>query len=250
MKKDLLAGITEADLLDQITHPVTQQVSPDWLRLRLRYRHPIMFWFSMHSPTGAFAKRAMDVMLSGLALLMLSPVFLATALAIRIDSRGPVFFRQVRVGRGGFHFGFWKFRSMVPNAEALKAKLEAQNESGQGVIFKMKNDPRITRVGRFIRKYSIDELPQFLNVLTGQMSIVGPRPPVPKEVVMYDNDSWRRLEVIPGLTCIWQVSGRSNIGFRDQVKLDILYLLRQNVFSDLRLMFLTVPAVLKGEGAF
>ena len=139
---------------------------------------------------------------------------------------------------------------MVPDAEAQKAKLQAANESPDGVIFKMKNDPRVTRVGRFIRKFSIDELPQFLNVFLGQMSLVGPRPPVPKEVVMYSDDAWRRLEVIPGLTCIWQVSGRSNIGFRDQVRLDVKYLLEQNVFTDLKLVFLTVPAVLKGEGAF
>lgn len=250
MNKETAASLSEDELLDQIKHPVTEEVSPEWLQLRLRYRHPLLYWFSMHSRPGAIAKRACDIFFSGMALLALTPIFLATAIAIRLDTKGPIFFRQVRVGRGGFHFGFWKFRSMVPDAEALKTQLQAQNESNQGVIFKMKNDPRITKVGRFIRKYSIDELPQFLNVLVGQMSIVGPRPPVPREVVLYDNDSWRRLQVIPGLTCIWQVSGRSNIGFRDQVKLDILYLLKQNVFSDFSLMFRTVPAVLKGEGAF
>lgn len=237
-------------LYRQILHPVTHEVDPEWVRLRLRYRHPFLFWLSQHSWTGRALKRGLDLLLSGAALLMLAPVFLATAIAIRLDSRGPIFFRQVRVGRGGNEFGFWKFRSMVPNAEALKTQLQKANESPDGVIFKMKNDPRVTRVGRFIRKFSIDELPQFLNVFMGQMSIVGPRPPVPREVVQYSDDAWRRLEIIPGLTCIWQVSGRSNIGFRDQVRLDVRYMLEQNVFTDLRLMVLTVPAVLKGEGAF
>ncbi len=143
-----------------------------------------------------------------------------------------------------------KFRSMVIDAEARLKDLLAKNEKASGITFKMKNDPRITKVGRFIRKSSLDELPQFWNVLKGEMSLVGPRPPVPKEVVLYSDDAWRRLQVIPGFTCIWQVSGRSNIGFRDQVRLDVKYLLEQNVFTDLKLVFLTVPAVLKGEGAF
>lgn len=237
---------------EELCNPVTGEIDPEWYRLRLKFRHPVLFHLSMHSSTGRFLKRVMDVVGSAIAMLMLSPVFLATALAIKIEGRGKgsIFFSQQRVGLGGKEFPFFKFRSMVPNAEALKAQLMAQNESGQGVIFKMKNDPRITRVGRFIRKYSIDELPQFYNVFRGDMSLIGPRPPVPGEVVLYQTDSWKRLEVMPGLSCIWQVSGRSSIGFRDQVALDVEYILRQNIFFDLYLLFKTVPAVLKGDGAF
>lgn len=233
-----------------LCNPITGDIDPEWYRLRLRYRHPVMFWFSMHSHSGRVMKRIMDIVGSGLAILMLSPIFIGTALAIRLESKGPIFFKQQRVGTGGKEFPFFKFRSMVQNAEALKAKLLEQNESGQGVIFKMKNDPRVTKVGRIIRKYSIDELPQFYNVLRGDMSLIGPRPPVPGEVVLYETDSWKRLSVMPGLSCIWQVSGRSAIGFRDQVALDVEYIVKQNIFFDLYLLFATVPAVLKGEGAF
>ena len=237
-------------LFAELCNPVTGEIDPDWYRMRLRFRHPIMYWFSMHSPTGRIMKRILDIVFSSCAMLALSPIFILTALAIRFESTGPIFFSQARVGTGGREFPFFKFRSMVVNAEALKAKLMAQNESGQGVIFKMKNDPRVTKVGRVIRKFSVDELPQFYNVLRGDMSVVGPRPPVPGEVVQYQVDAWKRLAVIPGLTCVWQVSGRSSIGFKDQVKLDVDYILRQNIFLDLYLIYRTVPAVLKGEGAF
>ncbi len=241
---------TVSDPLAELRNPATGQVDPDWIRTRLRYRHPLTFWTTAHHPVGAKMKRLTDIALSSFALLMLAPIFAAVAIAIKIDSKGPIFFAQKRVGRGGREFPFYKFRSMVTDAEKLKDQLLKQNESGQGVIFKMKNDPRITRVGRFIRKYSIDELPQFYNVLRGDMSIVGPRPPVPREVVMYDDIAFGRLDTMPGLTCIWQVNGRSAIGFRDQVRLDALYILRQGWLTDLVLMWKTVPAVLKGEGAF
>lgn len=233
-----------------LCNPVTGEIDPGWYRLRLKYRRPVLYWFSMHSATGRAMKRVVDIAASVFALTMLLPVFAITALAIRLESKGPIFFTQRRVGSDGREFPFYKFRSMVANAEALKAKLMAQNESAQGVIFKMKNDPRVTRVGRIIRKFSVDELPQFYNVLKGDMSIVGPRPPVPGEVVQYQSEAWKRLSVVPGLTCVWQVSGRSSIGFRDQVKLDVDYILRQDVFYDMWLMYRTVPAVLKGEGAF
>jgi lipopolysaccharide/colanic/teichoic acid biosynthesis glycosyltransferase len=238
------------DLFRELCNPATGEVDPDWYQLRLKYRRPFAYWFSMHSAPGRVLKRIMDVIGSAVAICLLSPVFIATAIAIRLESKGPIFFFQRRVGRGGREFAFIKFRSMVPNAEALKAQLMTQNESGQGVIFKMKDDPRITKVGRFIRKYSIDELPQFFNVFRGDMSLIGPRPPVPGEVVQYETDAWKRLTVVPGLSCIWQVSGRSNIGFRDQVQLDIRYILDQDLWLDFVLMFRTVPAVLKGEGAF
>lgn len=237
-------------VFSELCNPVTGEIDPDWYRLRLRYRRPVMYHLSMHSPAGRVLKRLVDIAFSLCAIAALSPVFIVTALAIRLESKGPIFFSQQRVGTGGREFPFYKFRSMVPNAEALKAQLMEQNESGQGVIFKMKNDPRVTKVGRIIRKFSIDELPQFYNVLKGDMSVVGPRPPVPGEVVQYQADAWKRLEVIPGLTCVWQVSGRSSIGFKDQVKLDVDYILKQDVFFDLYLIYRTVPAVLKGEGAF
>ncbi|MDK2972927.1 MAG: hypothetical protein PWP23_2682 [Candidatus Sumerlaeota bacterium] len=250
-KKALGQDFTGAhELFAELCHPVTGEIDPEWYRLRLRFRRPFMYHLSMHSPFGRLLKRLMDIVGGITAVLMLSPVFLITAAAIRLESTGPIFFTQRRVGLGGKEFPFYKFRSMVVNAEELKAKLMAQNESGQGVIFKMKNDPRVTRVGRIIRKFSIDELPQFYNVIRGDMSLVGPRPPVPGEVVQYQVDAWKRLAVYPGLTCVWQVSGRSSIGFEDQVKLDVNYILRQDIFYDIVLVFKTVPAVLKGEGAF
>ncbi len=195
-------------------------------------------------------KRAFDVAVSGFALVLTSPIFLLTALAIRLEDGGPVFFSQTRVGKWGREFPCWKFRSMVKDAEALKAKLMAQNESTDGVLFKMTQDPRITRVGRFIRRYSIDEFPQFYNVFRGDMSIVGPRPPVPKEVALYTLGDRRRLDVKPGITCIWQVSGRSQIPFKQQVRLDVQYIESQSIAADLKILFRTIPAVLLGKGAY
>jgi len=195
-------------------------------------------------------KRLLDIAVSATALLLGSPIYLLTALAIKMEDRGPIFFGQERVGYRGRLFRMWKFRSMVANAEALKKKLEQQNEMKGGVIFKMKADPRITRVGRFIRKYSIDELPQFWNVLRGDMSVVGPRPPVPKEVAQYSPEARQRLLAKPGITCIWQVSGRSDIDFDGQVKLDVEYIRSTSFWTDLVLLIRTVPAVLLGKGAY
>lgn len=194
-------------------------------------------------------KRALDVTVSGLALLALAPLFPIVAIAIKLDSEGPVFFSQHRVGRGGRLFRMWKFRSMVSDAEARKRELQAENESKDGVIFKMANDPRITRLGRFIRKSSIDELPQLFNVLKGDMSLVGPRPPIQSEVDEYALRDLHRLNVIPGITCLWQVSGRSNIGFKQQVRLDMRYAHTQSLFYDIWILLRTVPAVLSKRGA-
>jgi lipopolysaccharide/colanic/teichoic acid biosynthesis glycosyltransferase len=194
-------------------------------------------------------KRLLDIVASGGGLLTLSPLFLVVALIIRRDG-GPVFFCQQRVGRFGQTFGMWKFRSMVPNADALKDQLLQQNEVAGGVIFKMKDDPRITPIGRFIRKYSIDELPQLWNVFCGEMSLVGPRPPVPREVALYSVEERRRLMVRPGLTCFWQVGGRSDIDFAGQVRLDLEYIRSESIWVDLKLLFLTIPAVLLGKGAY
>lgn len=193
-------------------------------------------------------KRLFDIVVSAVALWMLVPLFAVVALLIKLSSRGPLLFKQLRVGQHGRPFYMLKFRSMVVNAEELKAKLAAQNEM-TGPVFKMKNDPRVTWIGRFIRKFSIDELPQFINVLRGEMSIVGPRPPVPGEVAKYEAWQRRRLSVRPGLTCIWQVSGRNQISFEDWMYLDMQYIDHWSFKDDLSLLLRTVPVVLTGRGA-
>ncbi len=200
------------------------------------------------------AKRLFDIAASATALLLLSPLFLIVALLIRLDSKGPIFFSQNRVGKHGHKFRFWKFRSMDVDAEKHKAALKELNNKLNNkqcdVRFKMENDPRITRVGHFLRKFSIDELPQLWNVLKGDMSLVGPRPPLPDEVAKYTPYQHRRLEVTPGITCIWQVSGRSNIPFEEQVKMDLKYIANQSFWNDMRLLLKTIPAVLEARGAF
>jgi lipopolysaccharide/colanic/teichoic acid biosynthesis glycosyltransferase len=160
-----------------------------------------------------------------------------------------VLFRQTRVGRHGRLFVMLKFRSMVPDAEARKAGLMAQNEMSDGILFKIRRDPRVTRVGRLCRKLSLDELPQLFNVLRGEMSLVGPRPPVPSEVALYDPGHRRRLEALPGITGLWQVSGRNEINFQGQVQLDVAYIERQTLGLDLSILMRTIPAVLTGRGA-
>ena len=180
-------------------------------------------------------KRGFDVLASSVAILLLSPLFIATAIAIRIDSPGPVFFRQVRVGRSGRSFKMLKFRSMHIDAEARIESLRQYNEAS-GPVFKMRNDPRITRVGRFIRRTSLDELPQFLNVLSGEMSIVGPRPPLPNEVKQYKRWQRRRLSVKPGITCTWQVSGRSDISFDQWMALDLQYIDTWSLWQDIQIL--------------
>lgn len=195
-------------------------------------------------------KRVLDITVSSAAMILLLPLLLLTALFIWIENPGPVFYFQTRVGRNGKHFRFYKFRSMIVNSDRLKQELLSRNESSAGVIFKMKKDPRITRVGRVIRKFSIDELPQLFNVLKGDMSLVGPRPPLPNEVEKYTLEQRKRLHVIPGLTCLWQVSGRSDIPFTDQVKLDMKYIQSSSFLNDIILLLKTVPAVLTGRGAY
>lgn len=194
-----------------------------------------------------FLKGIVDRTVAAILLCLLAPVFVATALAISLESRGGIFFQQLRVGRYGRLFPMYKFRSMRSDAEALKATLSAQNEM-QGPAFKMKADPRITRVGRFIRKYSIDELPQLLNILLGDMSLVGPRPALPKEVAQYADWQRRRLTVRPGLTCIWQVSGRNSIPFEQWMSLDLQYIDRWSLKLDAELLLRTIPTVIKGTG--
>ena len=195
-------------------------------------------------------KRLMDIVLSAVGMLLLSPVYLAIAAAVKLSSPGPVFFVQTRVGRYGRYFKFYKFRSMRQDAESQKAALMAKNESKDGVIFKMKDDPRITKVGRFLRRTSLDELPQLWNVFIGDMSLVGPRPPVPSEVLEYTLEDRKRLDVIPGITCLWQIKGRSEIPFNEQVRLDKEYILAPSVWKDIVILFKTIPAIIGGRGAY
>ena len=199
--------------------------------------------------SGAATKRSLDLILSSIALALLSPLFLLIALFIKLEDRGPIFFVQIRVGRFGREFRMFKFRSMCMNAEQRLKELLEKNQHKQGVTFKLKNDPRITRVGKYLRKFSLDELPQFYNVFKGDMSLVGPRPPVPREVALYSQADRRRLAVKPGITCIWQVSGRAEIDFQGQVQLDVQYIESQRTSTDLRILAKTVPAVISGKGA-
>jgi lipopolysaccharide/colanic/teichoic acid biosynthesis glycosyltransferase len=203
-------------------------------------------------PSAAYtaAKRALDILIAASLLILLSPMLLVMALLIKCTDGGPIFFRQRRVGQFGQEFDFFKFRSMIVNAEALRLGLLAQNKHGNSITFKMCRDPRVTWIGRILRKTSIDELPQLWNVLKGEMTLVGPRPAVPREVVQYDGYERRRLAAVPGLTCIWQVSGRSDLDFRQQVELDLDYIRDRTLWLDLKLLLLTIPAVLSGRGAY
>lgn len=194
-------------------------------------------------------KRLFDIIAALVGIIILSPVLLITIAAIRMDSIGPILFFQERHGFKGKIFKMYKFRSMVVNAEQLLNDLESKNEVS-GHMFKIKNDPRITRVGRIIRKTSIDELPQLFNVLKGDMSIVGPRPPIPREVVKYDAWQTLRLSVKPGLTGLWQVSGRNDIGFEEMVRLDLKYIRERGFWYDLKLIFKTIPVLLGDSKAF
>jgi len=198
---------------------------------------------------GYIIKRMSDVLLSSMALIILSPILLLTALCIKVESKGSVIYKQQRVGKNGKVFNMFKFRSMVNDADKMIDTLAKANEV-DGIAFKMKNDPRITKVGRFIRKYSIDELPQLFNVLLGNMSLIGPRPPLDIEVAQYGDWEWRRLEVLPGITGLWQVSGRSDLSFQQWVNLDIYYIENWSIALDLKILLKTIPVVLKGEGAY
>ncbi|MGD8398166.1 MAG: undecaprenyl-phosphate glucose phosphotransferase [Anaerolineae bacterium] len=201
------------------------------------------------SRTQQMVKRTGDVILSALALIVLFPFFLLIAIAIRIDSPGPVFFRQIRVGKGEHLFACFKFRSMHQGADEQKSELLARNEA-DGVFFKIRDDPRITRMGRFLRRLSMDELPQLFNVLMGHMSLVGPRPAPPAEVQRYLAWHKRRLEVPPGITGLWQVSGRSELTFDEMVLLDLYYIENWSPLLDIQIMLRTVPKVITGEGAY
>ena len=194
-------------------------------------------------------KRGFDIIGAIIGLILFMPVILVTAMLIKLNDGGSIFFKQNRVGHEGKLFGLYKFRSMHVNAEAMKVELMEQNQHSDNRTFKILNDPRVTPIGRFIRRLSIDEVPQFWNVLRGDMSLVGPRPALPNEVALYGSRDFNRLFVKPGLTCIWQVSGRSNLEFTEQIELDIDYINTRNTLLDLKLIALTPLAVVRGDGA-
>jgi exopolysaccharide biosynthesis polyprenyl glycosylphosphotransferase len=207
----------------------------------------------VESPEFRGAKKALkgliDRLASFLVIMALSPLFLFIAIAIKLDSKGPVIFRQTRVGQGGKEFDVFKFRSMVVDAHAMLEGLSEHSES-DGLMFKMRRDPRVTRVGRVIRKWSLDELPQVFNVVLGHMSLVGPRPPLPTEVAWYDQDVARRLLVKPGMTGLWQVSGRSDLSWEDGIRLDLYYVENWSLAADVAILWKTIGAVLQRRGAY
>ncbi len=195
------------------------------------------------------AKRTMDVLGALVGLVLCAPLWAVLAILIKLESPGPVLFCQTRLGENGRPFRFYKLRSMYLDAEKSRRVLENLNEM-DGPVFKVRDDPRITRMGRFLRRYSLDETPQLFHVLLGQMTLVGPRPPLPEEVTLYEPWQTERLSVRPGLTCIWQVSGRNEIPFERWVQMDIFYIRHQSLWFDLWLLLKTVPAVLLGRGAY
>lgn len=213
---------------------------------RLRAR---LLWWVIRNKAKQNVKRVSDVLISSVMLLMTAPIMAITALAIKLDSPGPVLYTQTRIGKWGKPFKFYKFRSMFVDADARKSALMAKNDA-DGPVFKMKDDPRVTRVGRIIRKFSIDELPQLYNVWRGDMSLVGPRPAVPDEVAAYAFDERNRLEAMPGLTGLQQISGRSDLDFQRWIELDLTYISEQSLWTDLKILIKTIPAVISGDGAY
>lgn len=217
--------------------------------LKWKQRSRLVFWEGMLRGL-LVVKRTLDILISLMAIILLMPLCLIAAICIIVEDGYPIIYVQKRVGLNGREFHFYKFRSMVRGAEKMKTELLEKNEAGNGVTFKMKDDPRILRCGRFLRRFSIDEVPQFINVLIGDLSIVGPRPPLPEEVRAYSLSDRKRLHVKPGLTCLWQIHGRSEIPFDRQVGLDMQYIQSQSLFKDLLIMLKTIPAVLFGRGAY
>jgi len=229
-------------------HELEKRLDFNHARL-FRKRVSKLFWH-MRQRGGYFSKRLVDVSVALSALVVLSPLMVIVAAIIKASDGGSVLFWQTRIGMWGRTFRFPKFRSMVVNAEALQKSLSEANLHGQDITFKIKRDPRITRIGSFIRKTSIDELPQLWCVVKGDMSLVGPRPPLVKEVALYSLDDRRRLEAVPGLTCTWQISGRSDIPFQQQLKMDVEYIEQQSLKKDFGILLKTVPAVIAGRGAY
>jgi lipopolysaccharide/colanic/teichoic acid biosynthesis glycosyltransferase len=196
-----------------------------------------------------FGKRLLDVLGASIGLVLASPILLVAAVAIKLESRGPLIYRSTRIGRGARPFPFFKLRSMVDGADRHRHTLAHLNET-DGPVFKIAADPRVTRVGRLLRVTSIDEIPQLWNVIRGEMSLVGPRPPIAEEVMQYEPWQLRRLDVLPGITCLWQISGRSRIGFQEWMRLDLEYIKHRSFWLDLKILIRTIPAVLSREGAY
>lgn len=194
--------------------------------------------------------RTLDIIVSFLGLIFLSPILLLIALLIKLESDGPAIFSQDRVGKNGELFRFYKFRSMVDGADRLKSRMMEMNEHKDGITFKIKEDPRITKIGKILRKTSLDELPQLYNVLRGDMALCGPRPAVESEVIKYDPIAMRRLSVKPGLTCYWQIMGRAELDFNQQLELDLKYIKEKNLLLDLWILLQTPLAVIRGKGAY
>lgn len=226
-----------------------RDVTPERMTVRPLGRHPVVYLEpARRFGWRAVAKRTFDTVLSGIALVLTAPILLVASVAIKVTSPGPVLFRQVRVGRDGEPFYVLKLRTMVVDAEERLAELLEQNES-DGPLFKMRHDPRITRVGRILRKLSIDELPQLWNVVRGDMSLIGPRPALPREVAEWGDELHERLRVRPGITGMWQVSGRSDSGFEEYQRLDLFYVDNWSILIDIGILLRTVPAVITGRGA-
>lgn len=245
-EEERLRGAARLNLIDALHQRYANSTS-FWQRL--------VYWRKKYSWVlivgGAkLLKRTIDIAVSFLLLLLLLPLFLLIALLIKLGDGGPVFYITNRVGKWGREFQFPKFRSMVVNADSIKKELQKQNDLGENITFKMKRDPRITRLGAWLRRTSLDELPQLWCVLKGDMSLVGPRPPLPEEVEQYHLEERKRLDITPGLTCIWQVSGRSDIPFPRQVKLDLQYIESQSFWGDVAILLKTIPAVIFGRGAY
>ena len=235
-----------AEMLKSLALPAS---ASGFRALQRRQRMKIAAW-EINLRSLFVAKRVMDLGLALAGLVVLLPLFVVVGLAIVIEDGWPIFYTQDRVGLNGRVFRFYKFRSMRNGADRMLGQLAARNESQDGVIFKMKRDPRVTRVGRFIRRFSIDEMPQIFSVLTGDLAVVGPRPPLPREVAEYTLEERKRLHAKPGLTCFWQIQGRSEIPFKEQVRLDLQYIHGQGLWQDLVIIVKTVPAVLLGRGAY
>ena len=236
-------GITARVVLDLFPHTISR------MELHELKGVPLLTF----SPTPSdevvlFIRRVMDVVFSGLLLVAASPIMASAGVAIKLTSRGPMFFKQERCGLHGRPFVMYKFRSMVDDAEQRRYELEALNEM-DGPVFKSSRDPRVTKIGKFLRRFSIDELPQLYNVLKGDMSLVGPRPPLPQEVQRYQRWQRRRLSMKPGITCLWQISGRNQVGFDEWMKLDLNYIDNWSLLLDLKILLKTVPVVLMGKGA-
>jgi len=236
-------GVDARILADFISPSVAKTKIDDFYGIPL-----VTYTTTPHDVTLLSIKRFLDIIGSAFGILVLSPLFAVVALAIKLTSPGPVLFTQERMGRNGRIFNLYKFRSMYEDAEKRKKELETLNERS-GPAFKIRDDPRVTRVGKLIRKSSLDETPQFWNVLKGDMSLVGPRPPLPDEVKQYDSWQRRRLSMKPGLTCFWQIEGRNEIDFNEWMRLDLKYIDNWSLWLDLRILFWTVPAIVMGKGA-